>query len=125
MRLFTRRNRADDGWNADSPGEFRSGVDAAIEEVFGEGKQTVLYYMAVKYGLSLEEAGANPLRLEEVMTSLFGKTGWVVVKRRLIEKTSAGRSDGADIGTVQDASLQSSLGFVLGLGALAHQTPRQ
>ncbi len=88
-------------------------LDAALTEVFSEkGKQTVLYYMNNRYGLSLEQATMDPGRLEKAISEMLGKVGWMVVKRSILEKFWEKRIELADTRLVEGASLRDAFTFV-------------
>jgi hypothetical protein len=89
-----------------------SRLDGALTEVFSEkGKQTVLYYMNSKYGLSLEQATKDPARLEKSMTEMLGQVGWMVVKRAILEEFWERRIEINETQLVERASLLDAFKF--------------
>ena len=67
--------------------EVLATLDAALTDVFSEsGKQTILYYLSGDYSLTLEDAANHLTKLEESLTSLLGESGWIVVKRKIVEQ---------------------------------------
>lgn len=93
-------------------GEIRNRLDSALTSVFTEeGKKTVLFYMTEKYSLTLEQASANPSRLEDAMTSLLGEVGWVVVKRKILEQFNGHPVEKSFV-DVRTASLGDAFGML-------------
>ena len=93
-------------------GDVVSRLDGALTEVFSEkGKQTVLYYMNSKYGLSLEQATQDPARLEKSMTEMLGQVGWMVVKRAILEEFWERRIEINETQLVERASLLDAFKF--------------
>jgi len=91
--------------------QIREKLDAALTTVFSEeGKRAVLYHMTEKYSLTLEQASANPRKLEDALTSLLGEVGWIVVKRKILEQFS-GQAMENDVATIERASLNDAFGI--------------
>jgi len=90
--------------------QIRDRLDSALTAVFTEdGKRTVLYYMAQRYSVSLEQASRDPVQLEYALTNLLGEIGWMVVKRKILERLS-GQQMGNDLLTVERTSLREAFG---------------
>src|SRR5712692_1345180 len=113
------------GDKADEPGhihnkgpeEVTSRLDTALTTIFTEdGKRTVLYYLTNKYNLSLQQASADPNKLEKALTNLLGEVGWMVVKRAILEEFLDRKIAVHETDLVQRASLREAFGFVRGLG---------
>ncbi len=101
--------------------QMRERIDAALTSVFTEdGKRTVIYYMAQKYGLTLEQASRNPDKLEYALTGLLGGKGWTVVKSRIL-KEFCDPSLRGDALSSQAASLKDAFG--LSSSTLSHIAP--
>ena len=97
-------------------GDLISRLDGALTQVFSEqGKQTVLYYMTNKFGLSLEQASQDPARLERALTSMLGEIGWMVVKRAILEALWGRSIPVNDTKLVERASLREAFGFIRGM----------
>ncbi len=95
-------------------------LDSALTSIFSEdGKQTVLYYMRERYGLTLDQAFADPVKLEKALTGLLGDIGWMVIKRRILEHFWEKKIEMSDMQVVKSASLRDAFGLVRGLGSLA------
>lgn len=91
--------------------QIREKLDAALTSVFSEeGKRAVLYHMTEKYSLTLEQASANPHKLEDALTSLLGEVGWIVVKRKILEEFSGNVIEN-DVATIERASLNDAFGI--------------
>jgi hypothetical protein len=92
-------------------------LDTALTTIFNEdGKRTVLYYMTNKFNLSLQQASADPTKLEKALTNLLGEVGWMVVKRAILEEFLDRKIAVHETDLVQRASLREAFGFVRGLG---------
>ncbi len=99
-----------------NPDEVVSRLDAALTAVFSEnGKRTVLYYMSNRFGLSIDQASRDPLRLEKALTSLLGEIGWMVVKREILEQFWDRKIAVDEVDVVKGASLREAFGFISGL----------
>lgn len=99
------------------PDEVASRLDTALTTIFNEdGKRTVLYYMTNKYNLSLQQASADPNKLERALTNLLGEVGWMVVKRAILEEFLDRKIAMNETDLVQRASLREAFGFVRGVG---------
>ena len=99
------------------PEEVISKLDNALTSIFSEdGKRTVLYHLTNKYGLTLEQASADPARLEKALTGMLGEIGWMVVKRAILEVFWDKKIDIKETTLVERASLGEAFGFVRGLG---------
>jgi hypothetical protein len=95
--------------------EIISRLDSALTSIFSEdGKRTVLYYMSEKYGLTLEQASADPGKLERALTGLLGEVGWMVVKRAILEHFWEKKIPRQDMQVVASASLREAFGFMKG-----------
>jgi len=117
LKLFGGSNAGGPGpaQNGD-PDEVASRLDTALTTIFSEdGKRTVLYYMTNKFNLSLEQASADPGKLEKALTNLLGEVGWMVVKRTILEEFLDRKIAVSDTELVQRASLREAFGFVRGL----------
>ncbi len=91
-------------------------LDAALTSIFNEGgKRTVIYYMKNRFGLTLEQASADPIRLEKALTGMLGEVGWMVVKRAILEEFMEKKIDITETRLVASASLRETFGFVHGL----------
>ena len=98
-----------------NPGEIALTLDSALTAIFNEdGKRTVLFYMTSKYGVTLEEASADPRRLEKALTGLLGEVGWMVVKKAILEQFWDRRIQPNETQTVERASLRDAFGLVKG-----------
>jgi hypothetical protein len=99
------------------PDEVASRLDIALTTIFNEdGKRTVLYYMTNRFNLSLQQASADPSKLEKALTNLLGEVGWMVVKRAILEEFLDRKIAVNDTELVQRTSLRDAFGFVRGLG---------
>jgi len=99
------------------PEEVICKLDNALTAIFSEdGKRTVLYHLTKKYGLTLEQASADPTRLEKALTGMLGEIGWMVVKRAILEVFWDKKIDINETTLVERASLGDAFGFVRGLG---------
>jgi len=97
--------------------EVASRLDTALTTIFNEdGKRTVLYYLTNKFNLSLQQASADPAKLERALTNLLGEVGWMVVKRAILEEFLDRKIAVHETDLVQRASLREAFGFVRGLG---------
>jgi len=95
------------------PNEVICKLDSALTKIFSEdGKRTVLYHLTNKYGLTLEQASADPARLEKALTGMLGEIGWVVVKRAILEVFWDKKIDINETTLVERASLGEAFGFV-------------
>ena len=100
-------------------------LDAALTAIFSEdGKRTVLYHLTNKYGVTLEQASADPARLEKALTGMLGEIGWIVVKRAILEVFWDKKIDINETTLVERASLGDAFGFVRGLGISQFVGPR-
>jgi len=91
--------------------QIREKLDAALTSVFSEeGKRAVLYHMTEKYSLTLEQASANPRKLEDALTNFLGEVGWIVLKRKILEQFS-GQAMENDVATIERASLNDAFGI--------------
>ena len=114
--LGSRRTNNAESSEAPASGEVISKLDGALTQVFSEqGKQTVLYYMTNKFGLSLEQATQDPVRLERALTSMLGEIGWMVVKRTILEAFWGRSVEVSDTKLVERASLHEAFGFIRGI----------
>ncbi|MDA4120281.1 MAG: hypothetical protein OK436_06805 [Thaumarchaeota archaeon] len=101
----------------EGPDEVASRLDTALTTIFNEdGKRTVLYYMTNKFNLSLQQASADPNKLERALTNLLGEVGWMVVKRAILEEFMDRKIAVHETDLVQRASLREAFGFIRGLG---------
>jgi hypothetical protein len=68
LNLFGRDREGEQGPDQnEGPSEVTSRLDTALTTIFNEdGKRTVLYYMTNKFNLSLQQASADPTKLEGV-----------------------------------------------------------
>jgi len=97
------------------PDEVTTRLDTALTTIFNEdGKRTVLYYMTNKFNLSLQQASADPNKLERALTNLLGEVGWMVVKRAILEEFLDRKIAVHETDLVQRASLREAFGFVRG-----------
>jgi hypothetical protein len=97
--------------------EIIAKLDTALTSIFTEdGKKTVLFYLSVKYSLTLEQASVDPGKLEKALTGLLGEVGWMVVKRAILEHFWERKIPRQEIRVVETASLGEAFGFVKGLG---------
>ncbi len=116
MNLF--RNSGSNHYGAlqdGDPEQVVSRLDSALTAIFSEdGKRTVLYYMTSRYGLTLEQASADPARLEKALTGLLGEVGWMVVKRAILERFWERKIAVNEVEVVERASLREAFGFVRG-----------
>ena len=120
MNLLGRGSAASAGSLQLEAGDVITRLDRALTDVFSEkGKQTVLYYMNNKYGLSLEQAISDPSRLERSMTEMLGQVGWMVVKRQILEAFWERKIDIHETSLVEKASLFDAfkLGQIFKMGA--------
>ena len=86
MRVFSRKSDARAGQGA-TYDQIANKLDAALESIFTqEGKRTVLFFLAQNYSLTLEDASADPARLEAALTNLLGEIGWQVVRKKILEQ---------------------------------------
>ena len=96
-------------------GEIIAKLDIALTSIFTEdGKKTVLYYLSVKYGVSLEQASVDPAKLEKALTGLLGEVGWMVVKRAILEHFWDRKIPRQEMRLVETASLGEAFGFIRG-----------
>ncbi|HEV2139253.1 MAG TPA: hypothetical protein VGR53_10475 [Nitrososphaerales archaeon] len=118
MNLFGGDKAVDPGPNKNQgPDEVTSRLDTALTTIFNEdGKRTVLYYMTNKFNLSLQQASADPNKLEKALTNLLGEVGWMVVKRAILEEFLDRKIAVHETDLVQRASLREAFGFIRGLG---------
>ena len=117
MNLFGGDKAGEHGPNHNQgPDEVVSRLDTALTTIFNEdGKRTVLYYMTNKFNLSLQQASADPTKLERALTNLLGEVGWMVVKRAILEEFLDRKIAVHETDLVQRASLRDAFGFVRGL----------
>jgi hypothetical protein len=103
--------------HASDQGEIIAKLDTALTSIFTEdGKKTVLFYLSLKYSLTLEQASVDPGKLEKALTGLLGEVGWMVVKRAILEHFWEKKIPRQEIKLVEKASLGEAFGFVRGLG---------
>jgi len=96
---------------ADLP-EVVARLDSALTSIFSEdGKQTVLYYMRERYDLTLDQAFADPVKLEKALTGLLGEIGWMVIKRKILEHFWEKKIEMSDMKVVESASLREAFGL--------------
>jgi hypothetical protein len=116
LNLFGGSKLGDSGPEGD-PEEVVSRLDSALTTIFNEdGKRTVLYYMTNRYNLSLQQASADPSKLEKALTNLLGEVGYMVVKRAILEEFLDRKIPVNDTKLVQSTSLREAFGFIRGLG---------
>lgn len=72
--------------------------------------------MTNRFNLSLQQASADPSKLEKALTNLLGEVGWMVVKRAILEEFLDRKIAVNDTELVQRTSLRDAFGFVRGLG---------
>ncbi len=121
---FREANRAGSVQEGD-PDEVMSKLDSALTSIFSEnGKQTVLYYLTSKYGLTLEQASADPSRLEKALKGMLGEIGWMVVKKAILEVFWDKKIAINETSLVERASLREAFGFVRGLGLGSFISPK-
>jgi hypothetical protein len=115
---FSSRDSAQSGfYQGGSPNEVVAKLDAALTTIFSEdGKRTVIYYMTNQFGLTLEQASADPSKLERALTDLLGEIGWMVVKRAILEVFWEKKIGINETVLVERASLREAFGFVRGVG---------
>ncbi len=107
------------------PSEVVSKLDTALTAIFSEdGKRTVIYYLTNRYGLTLEQASADPSKLEKALTGMLGEVGWMVVKRAILEEFWERKIELSDTHLVERASLREVFGLVHGLGFMLYPGPR-
>ena len=118
MDLFGRRDSGRAGSvQSGDPDEVVARLDTALTAIFSEdGKRTVIYYLKNRFELTLDEAGADPARLESALTGLLGEVGWMVVKRSILEEFWEKKIPMEQVEVVKSASLREAFGFVRGLG---------
>ena len=118
LNLFGRDNAGGPGHAQNQgPDEVTARLDTALTTIFNEdGKRTVLYYMTNKFNLSLQQASADPNKLERALTNLLGEVGWMVVKRAILEEFLERKIAVHETDLVQSASLREAFGFIRGLG---------
>ncbi len=118
MNLFGRDKAGEPGPSQNKgQDEVASRLDTSLTTIFNEdGKRTVLYYMTNKFNLSLQQASADPNKLERALTNLLGELGWMVVKRAILEEFLERKIAVHETDLVQRASLREAFGFVRGLG---------
>lgn len=117
MDLFGRSSRRAGSLQSGDPDEVVCKLDTALTAIFSEdGKRTVIYYMKNRFELTLEQAGADPARLESALTGLLGEVGWMVVKRAILEEFWEKKIGMEEVNVVKSASLREAFGFVRGLG---------
>jgi hypothetical protein len=115
MRIFGHSKNQTNSGGCVVYGQIRGKIDSALTLVFTEeGKKAVLFYMTEKCSLTLEQASADPRRLENALTDLIGEVGWMAVKRKILEqfdncpaKQSFAEMKGASLSDVFSA-IQSS-----------------
>ena len=94
MNFFSRRGSAEEIRHD----RIAARIDTALETIFTkDGKRAVLYFLSKRYSLTLEEAGADPARLEAALTSLLGEIGWTVVRKRILEEFSTSQPMAASV----------------------------
>ena len=115
MKLFGTRDAGSAAARVADQAEIISKLDSAMTSIFSEdGKKTMLYYMSEKYGLTLEQASADPAKLERALTGLLGEVGWMVVKRAILEHFWETKIPKQEMQVVQRASLREAFGFMKG-----------
>jgi hypothetical protein len=117
VNLFGDRDTTQSGYyQGGNPAEVVAKLDTALTAIFNEdGKRTVLYYMTNQFGLTLEQASADPAKLERALTDLLGEVGWMVVKRAILEVFWDKKIGINETILVERASLREAFGFVRGL----------
>jgi hypothetical protein len=117
LNLFGGSKLGDSGPAEGDSEEIVSRLDSALTTIFNEdGKRTVLYYMTNRFNLSLQQASADPSKLEKALTNLLGEVGYMVVKRAILEEFLDRKIPMNDTKFVQTASLREAFGFIRGLG---------
>jgi hypothetical protein len=117
LNLFGGNKVGDSGPPQGDPEEVVSRLDSALTTIFSEdGKRTVLYYMTNRFNLSLQQASADPPKLERALTNLLGEVGYMVVKRAILEECLDRKIPMNDTEFVQRTSLREAFGFIRGLG---------
>jgi hypothetical protein len=119
MDLLRRRgSRLGASSNLSVSAGIQAKLDEALTSVFSEeGKRTVLYHMSTSYSLTLEQASADPARLEAALTGMLGEIGWMVVKRKILEHFWERKIELQEVSVVKSASLQAAFGLIGGLGS--------
>ena len=117
MKLFRGDSRDAEVPRATDQGEIMAKLDTALTSIFTEdGKKTVLFYLSLKYSLTLEQASLDPIKLEKALTGLLGEVGWMVVKRAILEHFWERKIPRQEMRLVETSSLGEAFGFVKGLG---------
>jgi len=117
VKIFGGKGPGPSDASARDQAEIIDKLDSALTSIFSEdGKRTVLYYLSEKYGLSLEQASADPAKLEKALTGLLGEIGWTVVKKAILEHFWELKIPKQDMHVVESASLREVFGFGMGLG---------
>lgn len=118
MNLFGARGRGRSGpVQRGDPSAVVLKLDSALTSVFSEdGKRTVIYYLRTKFGLTLEQATADPASLERALTGMLGEVGWMVVKKAILEEFWDEKVGVDETRRIATASLREAFGFVHGLG---------
>lgn len=110
------RKRSEPMQNGD-PGVVIMKLDSALTSVFSEdGKRTVIYYLRTKFGLTLEQASADPGSLERALTGMLGEVGWMVVKKAILEEFWEKKVGINETHRIAAASLREVFGLMHGLG---------
>ena len=92
-------------------------LDSALTSVFSEdGKKTVIYYLNTRFGLTLEQATADPGALERALKGMLGEIGWMVVKKAILEEFWQKKVAIDETNRIKSASLREAFGFMHGLG---------
>jgi hypothetical protein len=114
MKIF---GRSSEEHPQPTPEEIRARLDVALTSIFNEdGKRTVLYYLANKFDLTLEQACAEPAKLERALTGLLGEVGWMVVKKAILEQFWERKIPVNEMIVVERASLREAFQFIKGFG---------
>jgi hypothetical protein len=125
VKLFGGNPRDVEVSEAAEQSEIIAKLDTALTSIFTEdGKKTVLFYLSLKYSLTLEQASVDPAKLERALTGLLGEVGWIVVKRAILEHFWERKIPRQEIRVVETASLGEAFGFIKGLGLRAFLTTR-
>ena len=116
MDLFSRDPGRSSSVQGRDPDAVVSRLDTALTAIFSEdGKKTVIYYLKNRFELTLEQASADPARLESALTGLLGEVGWMVVKRAILEEFWEKKIGVEEVNVVKSASLREAFGFIRGL----------
>ena len=118
MNLFRPRDKTgSESVQKGNPTEVAMKLESALTAIFSEdGKRTVMYYVANRFGMTLEQATVNPAKFEKALTEMLGELGWMVVKKAILEEFWDKRIDVSDTNVVKMASLHEVFGFVRSVG---------